>query len=221
MMRETKENRTEDFLDSLRQGNSPVAEKIRKEAIAKNVPVIRRETEDFLKAVLSAVQPSDVLEVGTAVGYSAIVMSEILPDTAHITTIENYEPRILAAEKNLRRAGAGKKITLVPEEAGKVLKKLETSGFDLIFMDAAKGQYAKWFPDLLRILRVNGVLISDNVLQEGTLQESRFAVDRRDRTIHERMREYLFTLTHTEGLVTAVLPIGDGVSMSVKKKGIA
>lgn len=90
--------------------------------------------------------------------------------------------------------------------------------FDFIFLDAAKAQYPVWLPQLLRLLNPGGMLLSDNILQEGSLAESRFLIDRRERTIHSRMREYLFTLTHHPLLTTSILPVGDGISLSVRKE---
>ena len=97
-----------------------------------------------------------------------------------------------------------------------MLKTLE-GPYDFIFMDAAKGQYIHFLPEILRLLARDGVLVSDNVLQDGDVIESRFAVTRRNRTIHKRMREYLYTLTHSEELVTAVLPVGDGITLSTRR----
>ena len=109
------------------------------------------------------------------------------------------------------------KITLLEGDAGEILAGLSGS-FDFIFMDAAKGQYINWLPDILRLLRDGGLLMSDNVLQDGTIMESRYAVERRDRTIHERMREYLHTLKHMDEFETSILPVGDGVALSVKNR---
>ena len=103
-------------------------------------------------------------------------------------------------------------------DADELLKELEGRNFDLVFMDAAKGQYLHWLPLLLKVMPVGAVLISDNVLQDGDIVESRFAVQRRNRTIHSRMREYLHTLKHMEELETAVIPIGDGVTISTRIK---
>lgn len=157
-----------------------------------------------------------ILEVGTAVGFSALLMSEYMPEGAHITTIEKYEKRIPIARENFRKAGKDDVITLIEGDAMEVLKSLD-GPYDLIFMDAAKGQYPHYLPEVLRLLAPGGVLMSDNVLQDGNLIESRFAVERRDRTIHSRMREYLYTLKHHENLETSILPLGDGVALSVKK----
>ena len=160
-----------------------------------------------------------VLEVGTAVGFSALLMSEYLPEGAVITTIENYEKRIPIARKNFRKAGKEAQITLLEGDAQVVLKTLDKP-YDFIFMDAAKGQYIHFLPDVLRLLVPGGLLVSDNVMQDGSVIESRFCVERRDRTIHARMREYLYELKHNELLETSIVPLGDGVALSVKAENV-
>ena len=191
-------------------------DRIAKDARAGRVPIIRKETASFLQAMVASKQPEHILEVGTAVGYSAILMAQVMPEGTDILTIEKYEPRIPVARRHFEEAGLSDRITLLEGDAGEILKKLE-GPFDFIFMDAAKGQYIHWLPDILRLLSANGVLFSDNVLQDGDIIESRFAVERRNRTIHARMREYLYTLTHMSELQTSVVPIGDGVALSVKR----
>ena len=204
------------YIRSLERPENPVIEVIEQEALENFVPIIRKETQSFLKVMMLMNRPARVLEVGTAVGFSAILMSEYLPEGSRITTIENYEKRIPIARNNFKRAGKEEQITLIEGDALEVMKTLE-GPYDFIFMDAAKGQYLHWRPMLLRLMPERGVLISDNVLQDGDLIESRYAVERRNRTIHSRMREYLYALTHMEELETSVLPIGDGVTVSVKK----
>ena len=211
------EERMTAYINSLDRGNTGLLNEIEEEAKKARVPVIRREMQSFLKTLLAAKQPRAVLEVGTAVGFSALLLCEYGHPKAHITTIEKYEKRILAARENFRRAGKEGQITLLEGEAAGHLEKL-AGPFDLIFMDAAKGQYLHFLPQVLRLLAPGGLLVSDNVLQDGDLIESRFAVERRNRTIHSRMREYLYELTHHPGLVTSVLPLGDGVTLSVKKE---
>ena len=205
------------YIRSLERPENPVIEAIEQEALDSFVPIIRKETQSFLKVMMLMNRPARVLEVGTAVGFSAILMSEYLPEGSHITTIENYEKRIPIARNNFKRAGQEEQITLIEGDALEVMKTLE-GPYDFIFMDAAKGQYIHFMPDILRLLGPEGTLVSDNVLQDGDIIESRFAVTRRNRTIHKRMREYLYELTHDEHLVTAVLPIGDGVTVSTWKK---
>ena len=205
------------FINSMETENSRILENIEREALDARVPIIRKEMQSFLKVLLLVKRPMRVLEVGTAVGFSALLMSEYLPESAVITTIENYEKRIPIARENFRRAGKEEQITLIEGDAMDVLKTLEGS-FDFIFMDAAKGQYIRYMPQVLRLLRPGGTLVTDNVLQDGDIIESRFAVERRNRTIHSRMREYLYELKHHELLTTSIIPLGDGVAVSVKKQ---
>lgn len=204
------------YINSLDCGNSDICNTIEKEAIADEVPIIRKEMGNLLKVLLQLVQPERILEVGTAVGYSSILMSENMPENCKITTIENYDKRIPVAKKNFKRAGKEDVITLIEGDALEVLKTLE-GPYDFIFMDAAKGQYINYLPDVKRVLRKGGLLISDNILQEGEIVESRYAVTRRNRTIHTRIREYVYELTHSEDFVTSIVPIGDGITLSVKQ----
>ena len=205
-----------DYINSLDKGNSPVCNAIEKEALADGVPIIRKEMGNLLNVLLGLKQPQSILEVGTAVGYSSILMSENMPQNCRITTIENYEKRIPVAKNNFKRAGKEEVITLLEGDAMDILKELDGT-YDFIFMDAAKGQYINFLPELLRLMPAGGLLISDNVLQEGDIVESRYGVTRRNRTIHTRMREYIYTLTHAEQLETSIVPIGDGITLSVKK----
>ena len=205
------------FINSLDEGHTEFLEQLEKEAREDAVPIVRREMQSFLKFLMVAARPKRILEVGTAVGFSAILMSEYVAENCKITTIENYEKRIPVARDNFKRAGKEAQITLIEGDAMEVLKGLEGS-YDFVFMDAAKGQYIAYLPEVLRILSPEGILVSDNVLQNGEIIESRFVVERRDRTIHSRMREYLYTLKHHEELETSILPLGDGVALSIKKE---
>nr|WP_275891399.1 O-methyltransferase [Ruminococcus sp. OA3] len=204
------------YINSLDTGNTPFLETLERQARRDHVPVIRREMQSFLKVLLALKRPARILEVGTAVGFSALLMCEYNPERCHITTIENYEKRIPLARENFRRAGRENCITLIQGDAAEILETLN-GPFDFIFMDAAKGQYLHFLPQILRLMAPEALLVSDNVLQDGDIIESRFAVERRNRTIHRRMREYLYALKHREELVTSVLPLGDGVTVSVRK----
>lgn len=210
------EERMRTFINSLDRGNPEWLNEIEREAKADNVPIIRTEMGSLLRFLLAGKRPSSILEVGTAVGFSALLMSEYMPADCHITTIEKYEKRIPIAKANFAGAGRQDRITLLEGDATELLKQLD-GPFDFIFMDAAKGQYLHFLPEVLRLLSPGGLLVSDNVLQEGDIIESRYAVTRRDRTIHGRMRDYLYVLTHDPNLETVVLPVGDGVTLSVKK----
>lgn len=204
------------YINSLDSGNSTVCNLIEKEALKAQVPIIRKEMGNLLKVLLAIKQPSNILEVGTAVGYSSILMSENMPEDCHITTIEKYEKRIPIAKNNFIRAGKQDKITLIEGDAAEVISTLDTQ-YDFIFMDAAKGQYINFLPHILKIMSPGALLISDNVLQEGDIVESRYGVTRRNRTIHTRMRDYMYEITHHEQLITSIVPIGDGIALSVKR----
>lgn len=203
------------YINSLEQGNTACLDEIEKEALQDYVPIIRKETQTLLKVLLQMSNPQNILEVGTAIGFSSILMGTYTNPDSKITTIEKYEKRIPIAKENFKRAGMTDRITLLEGDALEIMSKLEGE-YDFIFMDAAKGQYINFLPDARRLLKKGGVLVSDNVLQDGDIVESKYAVNRRNRTIHTRMREYLYEITHSEDFRTTVLPIGDGVTISVK-----
>ena len=205
-----------EYINSLGEPLSDELEALFRRAREEDVPVIRRETQSFLRVILKQKCPRNILEVGTAIGFSALFMAECTPAETQITTIEKYEKRIPLAKENFRSFGQEERISLLEGDAADILPTLESGAYDLIFMDAAKGQYIHFLPQVKRLLTGGGILISDNVLQDGQLIESRFAVPRRDRTIHERMREYLWALTHDESLTTSVLTVGDGIAISLR-----
>ena len=209
------DERTVSFINSLDPGNPPYLDEIEKYAIETFVPIIRKDMQAYLRYVMKSMRPMKILEVGTAIGFSTLLMSEYAPKGCHITTIENYEPRIPIALKNIKDNNKKDAITLLEGDALKILPTLNDE-YDLIFMDAAKGQYINYLPDLIRLLKDGGTLISDNVLQDGDIIESKYAIVRRNRTIHNRMREYLYELKHNDKLTTAILPVGDGITVSVK-----
>ena len=205
------------YLNSLYPELSPVLCDIRKEALETYVPIIRTETVNLLQTLIRMNNPKRILEVGAAVGFSACLMAETAGFDVKITTIENYPPRIPIANANILRAGKEDQITLIEGDAMEILPTLEGE-FDFVFMDAAKGQYINFWPQIKRLTRDGGVVVTDNVLQDGDIIESRYAITRRNRTIHKRMRDYLYELTHDEDFSTTILPLGDGVSISVKGK---
>lgn len=207
------------YIHSLEPDRSKLLESVRGEALAAEVPIIRDETAALLKCFITMLRPKHILEIGTAVGYSALTMAEVMPEDCEITTVENYLPRVTAATKNISGSIYKDRIQLIDDDAGRALKRLAEEGrqFDFIFMDAAKAQYIVWLPDILRMMPKGAVLFSDNILQDGSIIYSRYQVTRRDRTIHSRMREYLFELKHNENLETSILTDGDGISVSVKK----
>ena len=206
--------RVSEYLHSLEPDGSDFLEGLRAFAKENDVPIVRRETESFLRTMCVLAKPGSVLEIGTAIAYSTSVFAEYCDC---VVTMENYEKRIALAKENIRASGNEEKITLMCGDAGESLEKLAAAGrkFDLIFLDAAKGQYLAWLPDIKSLMHEGSALIADNVLQENSVMESRFTVARRDRTTHERMREFLYQIKHDPALVTSILPVGDGVSLSI------
>ncbi len=218
----TEQDRLSAFIDLTARDNGVFLEKIREEAASAGVPIIRRSAGAALRFLIKLSKPKRILEIGTAVGFSALLMSACADEDAHIDTIEKYEKRIPVAHENFQKAIDLKecnmtpgRITLLEGDADDILKTL-TGEYDFIFMDAAKGQYIKWFPELMRLLKKGGILVSDNCLRDGDIIESRFAVTRRNRTIHSRMREYIYELCHNPELETMLIPTGDGMMFSTK-----
>ena len=213
------DERTATYIDSLTGPNTPFLEELEKKAIADGIPVIRKPAQSLLKYILASKRPERILEIGAAVGFSAIFMVTYGPENVHIDTIENYEKRLVCAGQNIKEAHMEDAINLIEGDAQAVIEDLASCGgrYDMIFVDAAKAQYLSYLPVCKTLLVYGGILVSDNVLFDGDIVLSRFAVRRRDRTIHSRMREYLRTLCEDEELVTTVLPIGDGMTLSVRK----
>ena len=207
------------YINSLDTGSGEYLDALELQAQKERVPIIRREMQSFLKVLLQIKKPARILEVGTAVGFSALLMAKYTPQETKITTIEKYEKRIPIAKANFQVAGMEERITLLEGDALEILSRMQQT-FDFIFMDAAKGQYIHFYPEVMRLLEPDGILVSDNVLQEGDLIESHFAVERRNRTIYKRMRDYLYILKHDERLETSILPVGDGAAVSIRKKDI-
>ena len=205
------------YMHSLEKSNGELCDEMEKYAHENFVPIIRKEMESFLRVMVEIKKPKRILEVGTAIGYSAIMMASVMPDGCTITTIENYEKRIPIARANIEKSGMNDRIRLIEGDAMEVIPGLEEK-FDFVFMDAAKGQYINFLPHVMKKLQPEAVMISDNVLQEGDIIESRFGIERRNRTIHSRMREYLYQLKNMEEFHTTIVPIGDGITVSVYKE---
>lgn len=204
------------YINSLDRGNTPFLNELEQQALDTYVPIIRKEMQSFLKVMLSIIKPQKILEVGTAVGFSTLLMCEYGPPDCEVTTIENYAVRIPIAKENFAKSGRDSQITLLEGDAAEVLKTLD-GPYDFIFMDAAKGQYIHFLPEILRLMKSGSVLISDNVLQDGDIIESHYIVERRNRTIYKRMRDYLFALKHNDCLQTSIVPLGDGITVSIMK----
>ena len=206
--------RVTSYIHSLGQEGSEALEAVRRRAEDTDVPVIRREMESFLKVLLEITRPANILEIGTGTAYSALYMAGCFD--GHITTIENYDKRIKEATSNIFDLGMTDRITFICGDAACALPLLK-GPYDFVFMDAAKAQYITFLPEIIRLMPEGGILLADNVLQEGDIVESRYVTARRQRTIHERMRDYIWEVTHSSLLDTTVITIGDGVTLSIKK----
>ena len=207
-----------EYLDIISPVNSKVLEEIRAEAKRNYIPIIKRDTENFLKFVLKMQNPGSILEIGCAVGYSAAVMLE--NSDADIVTVEKMPDRVEEAKRNIKYADFESRTSILEGDAGEILKSMVDKGekFDFIFMDAAKAQYITWLPMVKKLLKESGMIFSDNCLQEGDLAESSFAIRKRDKTIHKRMREYIYLLLHDETLESWIFSIGDGVLLSRSRR---
>ncbi|MDU6630164.1 O-methyltransferase [Lachnoanaerobaculum gingivalis] len=207
-----------EYLDIISPVNSQTVEEIRSVAKENYIPIIKRDTENLLKFVLKMQNPKSILEIGCAVGYSAIVMLE--NSGADIVTVEKMPERVEEAKKNIKYANLEDRAKIIEGDAGEILERLvnENKKFDFIFMDAAKAQYITWLPTVKALLKDNGIIFSDNCLQEGDLLESSFAIRKRDKTIHKRMRDYIYLLLHDEDLESWIFSIGDGVLLSRSRR---
>ena len=191
--------------------------KIQEEALSMEIPIIPHETARFLSTLLTIKKPKEVLEIGTAVAFSAGLMCRYLQPDGHVTTIDRYELMLKDARKNIKRLGLEDKIKIIQDDAANVLPKLE-GPYDFIFLDAAKGQYIQFLPQILRLMPIGGVFVADDVLQGGNIAKSRFSLERRQRTIHKRMRNFLWDISHLDCLESSIIPIGDGIVFCTKIK---
>lgn len=212
------EDRLTIFIDSLNWQLPEYLKEVETQALAEEVPIIRRSMQSLLQFLMRDRKPERLLEIGTAVGFSGMLLCEYAGKDAVLDTIEKVPQRIKMAKMNFARYQKQEQITLLEGDATQVLEELvaKQKTYDFIFMDAAKGQYLHFLPSILALLKEDGMLVTDNVLQEGDIIQSRYAITKRDRTIHKRMREYLYTLTHSEHLNTVILPVGDGVTLTTK-----
>ena len=201
--------------------SSPVLSEIEKQIACEKEtwPIIKPEVADFMRVQLSLIQPSTILEIGTAVGYSSILMSEHLKEGGKITTLERFPYMLETARKNIKRAGLENTIEIIEGDAADTLLTLSDEYYDVVFMDCAKGQYINFLPECIRVLKPGGLLITDNVLHKGSVAKSRYLIERRQRTTHSRLREFLWTIMHSNQLVSSVMPLGDGVALSYKIGG--
>ncbi|WP_027108926.1 O-methyltransferase [Lacticigenium naphthae] len=190
---------------------------IENEANKKRVPVIPHETVRFLEWFLPLYKPVNILEIGTAIGFSAGLMAQFLPDEGQITTIERNPTMIEKAEKNFKKMKNSNKISLIKGQAEEVLQELDES-YDFIFMDSAKAKYYDFFPHCMRVLKVGGVIAIDDVLQGGTILQETENIPRSRKKIHKKLNQFLEVVLNHPALNATILPLGDGLLMITKEE---
>ena len=212
---------TDDYINNYLRNLQPhydgVLGQIEREAREADVPIIPHETARLLSVLLTMKKPENILEIGTAIGFSSGLMSRYLKEGGKVTTIDRFEVMLKDARVNIKRMGLEDKIQIIEGDAAEVLPTL-SGPYDVIFLDAAKGQYSAFLPHCIRLMPIGGLLIVDDVLQGGTIAKTRFSVPRRQRTIHKRLRNFLWDISHTDVLTSAIVPIGDGLAVCVKVK---
>lgn len=211
------DNRGNEYIRKTSGQNSGILKELEDHAAQNGIPIIKPETARLLLVFGRILKPVRILEIGTAIGYSAIFLSSVLEPDGKIDTIEKNDQMVDQAKANIKKAGCENKVNVIAGDALEVLKYLK-GPYDMVFLDAAKGQYVEFLPDCLRLLRIGGILASDNVLFRG-LVAGGCEPPRRDRTIVARLREYLDMICGSEMLDTSIIPIGDGVAVTYKKGG--
>ena len=211
-----KENEVNEFLREIQPRCKGTLGKIQQECIDEQVPMIPPETAKLLGVILQIKKPKRILEIGTAVGFSACFMSQYLPKDGEITTIERFDVMSKQAKINIARMGLEDKITMLEGDAAEILPKLD-GPYDLVFIDAAKGQYNVFLKECIRLLPIGGIVLADNVLQGEFIVKSRYEIPRRQRTIHKRMRNFLWYISHSRVFDSSIIPIGDGLAVCYKK----
>lgn len=205
----------EDYIRELLPNNGELLSSMEDYALENNVPIVHPEVAQFLKVLIRMNKPKRLLEVGTAIGYSALIMASCMEDGS-ILTIERNEEMINVAKENIAKSQFKGNIHILEGDAEEVLKNLEGK-FDFIFLDAAKGHYRDFFSIFIEKLNPGGIVVSDNILFKGMIATDDLVV-RRKKTIVKRMRDYLEYISNEESLETTVIPIGDGVAISYKKE---
>ena len=209
-------DRISSFIDSFIVDDEGILGEIYMSAIKRGVPVIRRSAKEFLKTQLLIKKPKNILEIGTAIGYSSLYMSQYIDEDGRITTLELDETRVIEAKENIKKLGKEEVIKVIKGDALEIISTLPDDSYDFLFVDAAKGQYINYYEDVIRIAKSGAVIISDNILQDGEILESHFTVEKRNRTIHDRMRDYIYKITHDKRVESSILPLADGMAVTIK-----
>lgn len=190
---------------------------IERQAYKDGVPIIPHETVVFMQFLLRHLTPTNILEIGTAIGFSSSLMAQSIADNGHVTTIDRYDQMIQAAKKTYQKLGLEDKITLLEGQAADILPTL-TGSYDFIFMDSAKSKYLEFLPECLRLLKKDGILMVDDVFQGGTILDPVEEIPRKNRGIHRKLNQFLEVINHHPDLTTTLIPLGDGIALISKNK---
>lgn len=205
-----------DFLRTEQKQLSGELGKVEKEANENEVPIIPHETVVFMQFLLGQIKPKEVLEIGTALGFSSSLMAQYVGDEGHVTTIDRFDVMIRKAKATYERLGLEDKVTLLEGQAADILPEL-TGPYDFIFMDSAKSKYIEFLPECLRLLKKGGVLMVDDVFQGGTVLDPIEEVPRNRRTIHRKLKLFLDVINSHPDLTTSLVPLGDGIALITKE----
>lgn len=209
----------ERVVEFMRYGQKPLTgnlREIQKDAEQNGIPIIPRETVAFLRFLLPHLQLEEVLEIGTAVGFSSSLIAEY--GHCHVTTIDRFEYMINQARANYQKYGLEDQITLLEGQASDILLTLPSNHYDLLFMDSAKAKYIEFLPECLRVVKTGGMVMIDDILQAGTVFDPDHTIKRGARKIHRRLIELLEVVNEVEGLTSTIVPLGDGLLMITKEK---
>lgn len=208
----------EEIVKFMRESQKPLSGdlgRLQRQANEDGVPIIPHETVVFMQFLLGQLKPTTILEIGTAIGFSASLMTKYLPEDGHITTIDRFDVMIKKAKANFEKLGLEKQVTLLEGQAADILPTLE-GPYDFIFMDSAKSKYIEFLPECLRLLKVDGVLMIDDVFQAGTIMHDIKEIPRSQRTIYRKLNELYDVVLNHEDLTVTILPLSDGVLMISK-----
>ncbi len=195
--------------------NKEELNKIKQKALEEHIPIIMDDTLEVVDKILKEIKPQKILEIGTAVGYSAMCFSEYLQENGTIDTIERDKQRVEEAKTNIEKVGVSNKINIYEGDAVEILPTLNEK-YDAIFIDAAKGKYPFFLKEALRMLKPNGVILADNILYKGYVMSD--YNKHKQRTAVRNLREYIKEVTEDPNLETEILEVGDGLAISKLKK---
>lgn len=215
-MSNINEDYIQDYIRSILPESDGYLAELEKYASDNHIPIVEKEVAQLIKVLLKMYKPKNILEIGTAIGYSALIMASSTSEDCKITTIERRQDMVKLAERNINNTEYRDRINLIYGEADEVLSRLDEN-YDFIFLDAAKGQYLEFFNKCIKLLNHGGVIMSDNVLYKGMVASDKLVI-RRKKTIVKRLREYLKYINDLKGYESCIIPIGDGVSLTYREE---